>query len=48
LLKRTATDSPFVPLFVNNVSAALSSKYTWPTFDVTWWQRVWALEIKPR
>jgi peptide/nickel transport system substrate-binding protein len=48
LLKRTATDSPFVPLFVNNVSAALSSKYTWPTFDVTWWQRVWALEIEPR
>jgi peptide/nickel transport system substrate-binding protein len=48
LLKRLSDDVPFLPLFTNNVNAALSNKYAWPSFDAGWASRPWALEIKPR
>jgi peptide/nickel transport system substrate-binding protein len=48
MLKRLATDVPYVPLWVQHGNAAVSSKFTWPTFNATWYNRVWPLEIKPR
>ncbi|MGH9140591.1 MAG: ABC transporter substrate-binding protein [Vicinamibacterales bacterium] len=48
LLKRLAQDVPYVPLFLQNVSAAIADNLTWSTFNATWYNRVWALEIKAK
>jgi peptide/nickel transport system substrate-binding protein len=47
LLKRLATDMPFVPLCLNTANLALSDKFAWPTFSYSFSTRPWALEIKP-
>jgi peptide/nickel transport system substrate-binding protein len=47
LLKRIATDLPYMTLWDQTASAALSSKFTWPTFDaLAAFSRPWPLELK--
>ena len=46
-LKRLATDVPYIPIFVTQGALAITSKFTWPTFQQVYYNRSWALEIKP-
>jgi peptide/nickel transport system substrate-binding protein len=46
-LKLMAADMPIVPLFTQRQALALSNQIKWPTFDPFWFNRPWALEIKP-
>jgi peptide/nickel transport system substrate-binding protein len=48
ILRQLATDVPYVPVWVQNGTAAVSSKFSWPTFSATWYNRVWPLEIHPK
>jgi peptide/nickel transport system substrate-binding protein len=48
MLQRLGTDVPYVPLFLQDEKLAISSKFTWPTFDKNWVARPWAAEIKAR
>lgn len=48
LLKRLGNDVPYAPLFVTNRVAAITSKFSWPTFDGYYLQRAWPLELKTR
>jgi len=48
LLRRLAFDVPYVPLLVKNGNLGISSKWSWPTYNSTWWNRAWALEVSPR
>jgi len=34
MLKMLATDEPYVPLFIQDYNVALSSKHTWPGYNV--------------
>jgi peptide/nickel transport system substrate-binding protein len=47
LLQQLATDVPYVPLYVQDVTYA-SNKFAWPSFDGAWQDRVWALELRLR
>jgi peptide/nickel transport system substrate-binding protein len=47
LLKRLSNDVPYVPLLVQDGNLGTNGKVKWPTFDANWYNRVWALEIKP-
>jgi peptide/nickel transport system substrate-binding protein len=46
LLKRLATDVPYIPLYSGGNGLAISSKLTWSSIDDFWANRPWALEIK--
>jgi peptide/nickel transport system substrate-binding protein len=46
-LQKVQADVPYVPLFELTANIAISPKYTWKTFNGEWWDRAWALEIKP-
>lgn len=41
-----AKDVPYVPLFTQQQTLALSKKLTWSTYDPFYYSRPWALEIK--
>jgi peptide/nickel transport system substrate-binding protein len=47
LLQRLALDVPYVPLFTKTGNLAISSRFSWPAFNSTFFNRAWALEIKP-
>jgi peptide/nickel transport system substrate-binding protein len=47
LLKKIATDVPYVPLYVQNSNAALSSKFSYPTYN-SFESGAWALQIKAK
>ena len=47
LLKRLSNDVPYVPLLTQDGNLGTTGKFKWPTFDANWYNRVWALEIKP-
>jgi peptide/nickel transport system substrate-binding protein len=47
LLKLLATDVPYVPLFVTDVSYAISKNFSWPDFNpFIYSDQIWALGIK--
>jgi peptide/nickel transport system substrate-binding protein len=46
LLQRLATDVPYVPLYLQDVTFA-STKFTWPAFPGYWRDGVWALGLRP-
>jgi len=46
MLKMLATDEPYVPLFIQDYNVALSSKYTWPGYNVFEGFGAWVLNIK--
>ncbi|HEX6523869.1 MAG TPA: ABC transporter substrate-binding protein [Streptosporangiaceae bacterium] len=48
MLKILATDMPWVPIYIEDYNFALSSKYTWPGYDVYTQWGAWELHIKPR
>jgi peptide/nickel transport system substrate-binding protein len=48
LLRRLATDLPYVPVLVKNGNLGIGSKFSWPTYNSTWYNRAWPLEIKPK
>jgi peptide/nickel transport system substrate-binding protein len=48
ILQKLGTDLPYVPLYVENYNAALSSKFTWPGYNVYTQWGAWELNIKPR
>jgi peptide/nickel transport system substrate-binding protein len=48
LLKDLANDVPLIPLYNLPVSMAISSKFSWPTFNQFADERPWALEIKAK
>jgi peptide/nickel transport system substrate-binding protein len=49
LLKNLATDVPYLVLFTEDSSLALSSKFAWPTFNYLRYDRnFWPLDIKPK
>jgi peptide/nickel transport system substrate-binding protein len=48
ILQRLAADEPYVPLFNNDVTLAIASNFTWPTFNTQWYERPWALGIKAK
>jgi hypothetical protein len=47
-VKDLATDVPYVPIYIQDDSVALSSKYTWPGFDYYIQFGPYALTIKPK
>jgi peptide/nickel transport system substrate-binding protein len=49
ILKQLSVDVPYLSLWVENSNAALSPKYSWPTFDGDFlFTTAWALGIKPK
>jgi peptide/nickel transport system substrate-binding protein len=48
MLQMLGTDLPYVPLYLENYNAALSSKFTWPGYNVDTQWGAWELSIKPR
>jgi peptide/nickel transport system substrate-binding protein len=46
-LKLMAADVPYVPLFTQRQALAISNQLKWPTFDPFYFNRPWALGIKP-
>jgi peptide/nickel transport system substrate-binding protein len=48
LLKRLASDVPYVPILVQDGNLGTNGKYRWSTFDANWYNRVWPLEIKSK
>jgi len=48
IMKRVATDLPYVPLFVKNTAYGISPKYAWPSYVSTYYSNgtPWALGIK--
>jgi peptide/nickel transport system substrate-binding protein len=50
LLQRLALDMPYVPVWLESINLALSSRFTWPSFDAYSFQggQPWPLGIKAR
>jgi peptide/nickel transport system substrate-binding protein len=48
LLKKIATDLPYIPLYVQNSNAALSSKFSYPAYSSFAYTGAWALDIKAK
>ena len=48
LLKIIGTDLPWVPIYIEDYNFALSSKYTWPNYNVYTQWGSWELNIKAR
>jgi len=48
LLQHLNTDLPYVPLFSQQATMAISSKFTWPTFNSRWAFRNYVAEVKPK
>jgi peptide/nickel transport system substrate-binding protein len=48
LLKRVGTDLPYVSLYDEDYNVALSSKFTWPGYNVYTQEGAWPLNIKPK
>jgi peptide/nickel transport system substrate-binding protein len=48
LLKIVGTDLPYVPIYIEDYNVALSSKFTWPGYNVYTQSGAWELHIKPR
>jgi len=48
LLKRVDTDLPYVSLYDEDYNVALSSKFTWPGYNVYTQEGAWPLNIKPK
>jgi peptide/nickel transport system substrate-binding protein len=51
ILRKLALDVPIISLWAQDYPAALSSRFTWPTYSknsAPLYSRVWPLEIKPR
>jgi peptide/nickel transport system substrate-binding protein len=49
VLRQLGTDLPVVPLFVQDYTGALTSKFTWPTYGpFTYFSAPWALGIRAR
>jgi peptide/nickel transport system substrate-binding protein len=46
IFQRLATDVPMVALFNPTINLAISKNYSWPTFNKSWYQRPWAVEVK--
>jgi peptide/nickel transport system substrate-binding protein len=46
MLKMLAADEPYVPLFIQDYNVALSSKYTWPGYNVFEGFGAWVLNIR--
>lgn len=48
MLKTLATDLPYIPLYIQDYNVALSSKYTWPDYNVYTQFGSWELNIKAK
>jgi peptide/nickel transport system substrate-binding protein len=48
VLKTLGTDEPYVALYDEDYNVALSSKFTWPGYDVYTQEGSWELNIKPK
>jgi peptide/nickel transport system substrate-binding protein len=48
MLTTLATDVPYVPLYVEDYNVALSSKFTWPDYNVYTQDGAFELNIKPK
>jgi peptide/nickel transport system substrate-binding protein len=48
MLIALANDEPYVPLFTNSNTVAISNKFKWPTYDNNIVARPWAMEIRPK
>lgn len=47
LLQRLGTDVPYVPLLTQDASFA-SGKLTWPGYNLYWFYRAWALDLRAK